>query len=193
MLLFCIIYYRILMDAISVLELSQDRKIAALTINIYVHLFFNKKGDNIVDKEKMEIAIKEAAKAYKKNEVPIGCVIVKNGKILAKAHNLKEKKHSALCHAELIAIEKASKKLKRWRLNDCEMYITMLPCPMCASAIKQSRIKKIYYGVENTNNCISKMIFDESDINEKIEVISNVREKECREIVRKFFKKQRNK
>ena len=139
----------------------------------------------------MEIAMEEAEKAYKKNEVPVGCVIVKNNKILAKTHNLKENKHSALYHAELIAIKKVSKKLKNWRLIDCEMYITMQPCPMCASAIKQSRIKKIYYGTDNKNNNISNEILNRNDINEKIEIIPYILEDKCKEIVQKFFEKQR--
>ena len=139
----------------------------------------------------MKLALKEAQKAYKKNEIPIGCVIIKNNKVIAKSHNLKEYKHSTLYHAELIAIKKASKKLKNWRLLDCDIYITMQPCPMCASAIKQSRIKKIYYGTKNKNNILSNKILEENDINEKIEVISSILEKECREIVQKFFEKQR--
>ena len=139
----------------------------------------------------MEIAIKQAEKAYKKNEVPVGCVIVKNNKILTKTHNLKENKHSALYHAELIAIKKVSKKLKNWRLIDCEMYITMQPCPICASAIKQSRIKKIYYGTDNKNNNISNEILNENDINEKIEIVPYILEDKCKEIVQKFFEKQR--
>ena len=139
----------------------------------------------------MKLALKEAQKAYKKNEIPIGCVIIKNTKVIAKSHNLKEYKHSTLYHAELIAIKKASKKLKNWRLLDCDIYITMQPCPMCASAIKQSRIKKIYYGTKNKNNILSNKILEENDINEKIEVISSILEKECREIVQKFFEKQR--
>ena len=139
----------------------------------------------------MELALKEAKKAYKKNEVPVGCIIVKNNKILAKTHNLKENKQSSLYHAELIAIKKVSKKLKKWRLVDCEIYVTMQPCPMCASAIKQSRIKKIYYGTENKNNSISNKILNENDINEKIDIIPGVLEDECKEIVQKFFENQR--
>lgn len=144
-----------------------------------------------MQKKYMRIALEEAEKAYRKNEIPIGCVLVKNDKIIAKSHNLKETKKSALYHAELIAIEKASKKLKNWRLSDCEMYITMQPCPMCASAIKQSRIKKIYYGIENKNNVLSNQILKENDINEKVEVISSILEIECRKIIQKFFEKQR--
>ena len=139
----------------------------------------------------MRIALEEANKAYELGEIPIGCVIVKNDKIISKAHNLKEKKHSSLCHAEIMAIKKANKKIKNWRLLDCEMYITMEPCPMCASAIKQSRIKKIYYGVENNNNEISKKILDTTDINEKIEVIPNILSEDCKKIVQNFFENKR--
>lgn len=94
----------------------------------------------------MNEALKEAKKAYKKEEIPVGAVIVKNGKIISKAHNLKETKKRTTSHAEIIAINKANKKLKNWRLNDCEMYVTLEPCPMCAGAIILSRIKKIYIG-----------------------------------------------
>ena len=87
-------------------------------------------------------ALKEAEKAYNKLEVPVGCIIVKDGKIIARAHNLKETKMDTTKHAEILAIQKASKKLKSWRLIDCEMYVTLEPCPMCAGAIIQSRIKK---------------------------------------------------
>lgn len=143
-------------------------------------------------KEKyMNIALTEAKKAYRKNEIPVGCVIVKNNKIIAKAHNLKEIKHSSLYHAEIIAIKKANRRLKNWRLIGCEMYVTMEPCPMCASAIKQSRIEKIYYGVENNNNSISKQILNTADNNEKVEVISNVLNEKCKEIVQKFFENKR--
>lgn len=139
----------------------------------------------------MEEALKEANKAYKIGEIPIGCVIVRNNRIISKTHNLKEKKHSSLCHAEILGIKKVSKKLKRWRLYDCEMYVTMQPCPMCASAIKQSRIGKVYYGVKNENNKISKMIFDSNDNNEQVEVVSGILENECKKIVRKFFENKR--
>ncbi len=92
----------------------------------------------------MKEAIKEAKKASEKMEVPVGCVIVKAGKIIARAHNQKETKIDTTKHAEIIAIQKASKKLKSWRLLDCEMYVTLEPCSMCAGAIIQSRIKKIF-------------------------------------------------
>ena len=94
----------------------------------------------------MNKALIEAKKALKKDEVPIGAIIVKDGEIIAKAYNLKESKHDTTKHAELIAIQKASKKLEAWRLNGCEMYTTLEPCPMCAGAIINARIKKIYIG-----------------------------------------------
>lgn len=144
-------------------------------------------------KEKyMKIALKEAEKSFYKKEVPVGCVIVNNDKIIAKAHNLKEKKNSSLAHAELIAIAKANKKMKNWRLNDCDIYITMEPCPMCASAIKQSRISNVYYGVKNENNKESRLILESVDINNNISVESGLLEKECKVLVQDFFKEKRN-
>ena len=94
-------------------------------------------------------AFKEAQKAYKRDEVPVGAVIVKNGKIIARGYNQKEKSKNAIKHAEIIAIEKACKKLKNWHLDGCELYVTLEPCLMCCGAIIQSRIKKIYYGVKS--------------------------------------------
>ena len=141
--------------------------------------------------EFMEKAFKEAQKAYDIDEVPVGAVIVKDGRIIAKAHNLKEKKQNALCHAELIAITKASKKLKNWRLNDCEMYVTLQPCPMCSSAITQTRISKIYYGVDNKNNEISNEILINSDINSRVIVEEKICVEECKKILTNFFKNKR--
>lgn len=92
-----------------------------------------------------EIAINEAIKALNEDEVPVGCVIVKDNKVIAKAHNKKEKKKDATAHAEIECIKKASKKLDNWHLNDCDMYVTLEPCIMCGGAIIQSRIKNIYY------------------------------------------------
>ena len=95
------------------------------------------------EKEKyMKEALKEAKKAYDKLEIPVGAIIVKDGKIIARAHNNKEEKNDTTKHAEIIAIQKASKKLNTWRLTDCEMYVTLEPCSMCAGALIQARIKK---------------------------------------------------
>ena len=93
----------------------------------------------------MKIALKNAKKALKHDEVPVGAVIVKNNKIISQAYNKKEKTKNVINHAEIIAISKACKKLKTWRLDDCEIYITMEPCMMCSGAIEQARIKKIIY------------------------------------------------
>ncbi len=95
--------------------------------------------------EFMNLAIREAKKAYKEDEVPIGCVIVKDDVVLAKAHNKKVKKQDATAHSEIECIKKASKKLNNWHLDDCEMYVTLEPCIMCGGAIINSRIKKVYY------------------------------------------------
>ena len=101
-------------------------------------------------KEKfMREALKEAQKALEKEEVPVGAIIVKDGKIIARAHNTKESKKDSTCHAELLAIKKACKKLDAWRLLDCEMYVTLEPCSMCAGALINSRIKKIYIGTDD--------------------------------------------
>ena len=132
----------------------------------------------------MNIAIKEAKKAYKSEEIPVGAVIVKNNKVIAKAYNKKEKTKNVTKHAEIIAISKACKKLKNWRLDDCEIYVTMEPCMMCGGAIEQSRIKKIIYGVKNDNYGSTKLL-------KNVEIISQVCEKECKKIVQSFFQKRR--
>lgn len=95
-----------------------------------------------------DVALKEAHKAYKQNEIPVGAVIVFNNKIIAKAHNLKMKKYDITSHAEILAIKKAAQKLKDWRLSECDLYVTLEPCEMCREVIKQSRIKNVYYLVD---------------------------------------------
>ena len=142
----------------------------------------------------MEQALKEAEKAYKKLEVPVGAVIVKDGKIIARGHNQKETKTDTTKHAEIIAIQKASKKLKSWRLIDCEMYITLEPCTMCAGAIINSRIKKIYIGAmdEKTGAAGSVLnIFEDYTFNHKVEVEKGIKQEECENILKQFFKELR--
>ena len=139
----------------------------------------------------MKQALKEAKKAYEKLEVPVGAVIVKDGKIIARAHNLKETKTDTTKHAEILAIQKASKKLESWRLLDCEMYITLEPCSMCAGAIINSRIKKIYIGAldEKTGAAGSVLnLFEDYKFNHKVEVEKGVMQKECDNILKDFFK-----
>ena len=150
--------------------------------------------ENNLKEKFMQEAIKEAKKAYKKLEVPVGAVIVKNGEIIAKAHNLKETKNDTTKHAEILAIQKASKKLKSWRLLDCEMYITLEPCTMCAGAIINSRIKKICIGTmdEKTGAVGSKLnLFEDYVFNHKVEVEKNILKEQCEKILKDFFKELR--
>lgn len=150
-----------------------------------------------MEKEKfMKQALKEAQKAYKKEEIPIGAVIVKDGKIIARAHNLKEIKHDATEHAELGAIRKASKKLGAWRLSNCELYTTLEPCPMCAGALIQARIKKVYIGAmdEKAGACGSVLnLLKEHKFNHQVEIEENILEDECKKILQDFFKELRKK
>lgn len=138
----------------------------------------------------MKLAIIEAQKAYKKGEVPVGAIIVKNNKVIAKAHNKKEKYKCVTKHAEIIAIEKASKKLKTWHLDDCEIYITLEPCMMCCGAIEQARIKKIYYA---TDSKIYGQIENNFKVfnNKKMIIKNNICSKLSKKILNDFFKTKR--
>lgn len=151
------------------------------------------------DKEKfMKEALKEANKAYNKEEVPVGAVIVKDNKIIARAHNLKETSLNAVSHAEILAIQKACKKLGSWRLTDCDMYVTLEPCAMCSGALINARIRKLYIGTNDpkTGACGSKLnLLEDVTFNHKIEIERNVLQKECETILKDFFKflRERNK
>ena len=139
----------------------------------------------------MKQALKEAKKAYDKLEIPVGAVIVKDGKIIARAHNIKEEKVDTTKHAEIIAIQKASKKLHSWRLNDCKMYVTLEPCPMCAGAIIQARLKKLYVGTmdEKTGACGSVLnLLEDYKFNHKVELETGLLKTECETILKDFFK-----
>ncbi len=142
----------------------------------------------------MKAALKEAQKAYEKEEVPVGCVIVKDGKIIARAHNLKETKCDTTNHAEILAIQKASKKLQSWRLLDCDMYVTLEPCSMCTGAIINARIRKVYYGTadEKTGAIGSVLnLLEDYTFNHKVEYQSGILQEECETILKQFFKKLR--
>lgn len=144
----------------------------------------------------MKEAIKEAKKAYGKLEVPIGAVIVRNGKIIARGHNQKEEKADTTMHAEIIAIKKASKKIGAWRLNGCEMYVTLEPCPMCAGAIVNARLDKIYIGTMDEKNgaCGSVTdVLEEYKQNYKVQKEQGIHQTECEQIIKKFFKELRQK
>ncbi len=146
-------------------------------------------------KEKfMKEALKEAQKAYEKLEVPVGVVIVKDNKIIARAHNLKEQKQDTTKHAEIMAIQKASKKLDNWRLNDCEMYVTLEPCPMCAGAIVNARIKKVYIGAkdEKTGACGSKLdLLQGYSFDTYVDSEFGIMDEDCKKILKDFFKEIR--
>lgn len=137
-------------------------------------------------------AFKEAQKAYKRDEVPVGAVIVKNGKIIARGYNQKEKSKNAIKHAEIIAIEKACKKLKNWHLDGCELYVTLEPCLMCCGAIIQSRIKKIYYGVKSDRfgyvESVDKLFNKNTHV---MEEVKNLNHEDSLKILQNFFKNKR--
>lgn len=142
----------------------------------------------------MKEALKEARKAELIDEVPIGCVIVKDDKIIARGHNQRETKQSPIGHAEIIAINKASKKLKSWRLEGCDIYVTLEPCIMCSGAIIQSRINKVYYGASDPKGGAlgsSINVLEAHNINHHPEVISGVLKEECSSIITNYFKAKR--
>ena len=144
----------------------------------------------------MSLALKEAEKAKNKDEVPIGCVIVKDDKVIARGHNLRESKNDVSSHAEMEAIRKANKKLNSWRLVDADIYVTVEPCLMCMGAIIQSRIRKIYYGAKDLKGgAIESSIsaLDAKNINHHPEVEGGILEKECQEIISNYFKAKRQK
>ena len=137
----------------------------------------------------MQEAYKEALKAYKKNEVPIGCVIVQNDKIIARAHNLRNTKKNSLYHAEVLAINKACKKLKKWILDDCTLYVTMEPCVMCAGAIGWAQIRRVVYGATDDKRGFTR--FAPQALHPKCTISTGVMEKECKELVQTFFRNKR--
>lgn len=143
----------------------------------------------------MKEAIKQAKKAYKINEVPIGCVIVHENKIIARGYNKRNLKKNTLAHAELLAIEKASKVLGDWRLEDCTLYVTLEPCQMCAGAIVQARIKKVVIGTMNPKaGCAGSVInlLDMRQFNHQVEVERGVMEEECQIMMQQFFRELRS-
>lgn len=146
--------------------------------------------------EFMKIALAEAKKAFDKEEVPVGAVIVKDGKVIAKAHNLKESKSDTTYHAEILAIQKASKKLKKWRLTDCEMYVTLEPCSMCAGALINCRLKKLYIGTmdQKTGACGSVLnLLKDYKFNHVVEIETGILQEDCEKILKDFFKFLRTK
>ncbi len=142
----------------------------------------------------MKEAMRQARKAELLNEVPIGCVIVYENKIIARGYNRRNIDKNTLSHAELNAIRKASKKLGDWRLDNCEMYITLEPCQMCAGAIVQSRIKKIYIACMNPKaGCAGSILnlLDMKQFNHQVEIDRGLMEAECSFMLKDFFKRLR--
>ena len=139
-------------------------------------------------------AIRQAKRAYKKEETPIGCVIVYDGKIIARGYNKRNWKKNTLAHAEIIAINKASKVLGDWRLEECTMYVTLEPCPMCAGAIVQARIPKVVIGSMNPKaGCGGSVInlLQMEGLNHQVETKTGVRQEECSLLMKNFFKELR--
>lgn len=146
------------------------------------------------DEYYMDKAIEMAKRAYGEGEIPVGAVIVEKNIIIAEAYNKKDSEKNVTRHAEIIAIEEASKKKGDWRLNDTVMYVTLEPCPMCASAIQQARIGKVVYGCEsniNVNKKIIHTIMQEPEYNHYVEISSGIRAGECSQLLKKFFKEKR--
>lgn len=147
------------------------------------------------DEEYMREAFKEAEIALQEGEVPIGAVIVHDGKIIARAHNLKETIKDPTAHAEVLAIREATQKLKKWRLSDCTLYVTLEPCAMCAGALVGSRIKRVVYGTHDLKAGGAGSIFnilDEPRLNHQVLITSGVLQEECQEIMQRFFRQLRN-
>lgn len=142
----------------------------------------------------MQLAIQEAKKAREKNEVPIGAVIVLNNEVIATGYNLRESEQNAVAHAELLAIVKACKKLGTWRLEDATLYVTLEPCPMCAGAIINSRIKRVVYGAQDPKaGCVGTFmnLVEDERFNHQSEVVSGVLANECGELLTTFFRQLR--
>ena len=148
-----------------------------------------------MDEKFMQVAITQAKKAYKKDEVPIGACIVKDGKVIAKAHNKTEKTQIATHHAEIIAINKACKKLKSWRLDGCEIYVTAEPCAMCAGAIANARIEKVYFGAyESKSGCAESLypVLKTNGLNHSTEHVGGIEQEVCSMLLKNYFKGKRN-
>lgn len=140
-------------------------------------------------------ALKEAELARDKDEVPVGAVVVLDGKIIARGHNLRETKQSVLGHAELSAITKASKKLGSWRLEACDVYVTLEPCPMCAGALQQARVRHVYYGTSDPKAGVETLglnIHQHDRLNHRYSMTC-LKESRCGSILSSFFRKKRKK
>ena len=142
----------------------------------------------------MKEAVRQAKKAAMLNEVPIGCVIVKDDVIISRGYNRRNTDHSTLSHAEISAIRKASRKLNDWRLEDCTLYVTLEPCQMCAGAIVQARIKRVVVGSMNPKaGCAGSVlnILQMKEFNHQVDLVTGIMKEECSELLKAFFRKLR--
>ena len=190
------IKYDIISLAITIggFEPCQDRKVAAIRASDRVcHFFIIMNREN----EYMREALKEAYKAKKIDEVPIGAVVVRNGEIIARAHNMKEHDQLASSHAEHLALTKAQKILGTWNLQDCDLYVTLEPCMMCTGLIQLSRIRRLYYGTSDPKGgCLETVIHVKQIPHLNTypkEIYADIMKEECSEILTTFFKEKRNK
>lgn len=144
----------------------------------------------------MKLALEEAEKSYMLDEVPVGAVIVREGIVIAKAHNLRELLKDATAHAEIAAIQKACSYLGGWRLLKCDMYVTLEPCPMCAGALVNSRIERVFFGAYDKKAGSAGSIYNilnDQRLNHRIEVVGGVMEEECSGILKDYFRQKRKK
>lgn len=147
-----------------------------------------------LDKEFMTLALEEAQHALSKDEVPIGAVIVKDGHVVARAHNLREAWQDATAHAEMLALKEACGRLKNWRLMGCTIYVTMEPCPMCAGAIQQARLARVVYGIPDPKAGAAGSVMnivDEPKLAHRLKITSGVEEDKCRDMINVFFRRLR--
>lgn len=150
--------------------------------------------ENQSDRQYMLMAYKQAEKAFQKNEIPVGAVLVYQDEIIGEGYNTREHTHSVLGHAEIHAIQEASRKLKTWKLDGSTLYVTHEPCPMCAGTILQSRIRRVVYGAANpkagaVDSCCK--LFEVEGFHHRVEVIQGVHKEACEQIIQEFFKKMR--
>lgn len=149
-----------------------------------------------MDSDFMREALAEAQKAYQLDEVPIGAVVVKNGEVIGRGHNLRESKKDPTLHAEIIAIRQAAAVLGGWRLTDCDLYVTIEPCPMCAGAILQARIRRLIFGARDPKaGCAGSLynLLEDTRFNHRTEVTEGILKDSCSLIIKEYFRQKRNK
>ncbi len=142
----------------------------------------------------MKIALEQAQIAFDKDEVPVGAVIVCDGQVVSTAYNERETKHDPTAHAEIIAIRQAAKNRSNWRFDDCDIYVTKEPCPMCAGAIQQARFRRLIFGCKDAKAGYAGSVHNtpaDEKLPHKVEIISGIEEEKCRKILQDFFKNKR--